>query len=219
MSTTVGALQKKKASHTIEVKQQLYSVINKYLDKEEFSFITIRNITSQVGITPSSFYNSYKSFENFLYEFLINEFYSYAKENKEIKKLKGTEKIIRMYILVGKFAEDKGCKYIQFFQQLYCKTVSIFNYRELDNPTVDEIKQEQDIAYHEAVCLNEIPERYESKVIYRYLDLIVSSNIFNWCNSDGQINLLELINLFVNDFLLFELTDDRYKKLSKIIGF
>ena len=209
----------KRLTNSLNLRKKIYDLVTDYLANEQYASITIRNICAQTEITASSFYNLYQTFDKFLCEYTIDQFYTFTLAHKNTNSLRGLKKIQYNYELVAQFAQQKGITYVQFLQQQCCKTLSIVNYRKIESETMSKIKIEDDIAYHEAICLNEISPNYKYEVLFTYMDLLVSSSLFNWCNSNGEIQLEDLINLLITDFLHFELNNERYKYICSIIGF
>ena len=216
MEENLGEIPGKRASHNKELRKNIYSAVAYYLENKLYESITVRGICSRANIKTSSFYNLYGSLESFLFEYLIDVFDTYATESGRKKtNVRGVAKIIEGYMLFAKFADNKGVEYIQFFQKQYGVALLVSNYRLSENPVVSKIKHEFDIAYHEAVCLNEIDAKVESSVIFSYLDMIVYANLFNWCNNGGRINLLGITEFFLMDFLKSGITNEKIKILKK----
>lgn len=198
-------------------KKNIYAAMRHYLEKGQYDKITVRNICDAADLKTSSFYHIYDSFENFVYFFLADEFYDYLiAHERRLHQLNGIEKIISCYLFFIDFSHEKGIEYSRFFQKAYGMSLSIFNYSSLDNESIRTMREKLRSYYAEAVRLGEISYKYDDDVIFIYLDLIISSHLFAWCNMNGKIDIKRLTCLFFDRFFK-SLNDDMYDLLAKSI--
>ena len=212
-----STLQGKREIQRQANKDKLYKAIDYFLDHKQYEKVRVRNICTQAGLKTSSFYNIYRSFDIFIFNYLADSFYSYLRtEHDLIQKSKGLSGIILLYMLFDDFFyEKKGIVFTNFFIKQYSASLSLVNYINLDNDSVHAIKNKSRELFQEAVDMKEIKSSYDPLVIFTYLDCIASGSLYTWCNLNGKVSLHKMNQFLISDFFKTQLTDDFYKMLKK----
>jgi hypothetical protein len=184
----------KRSENSARLRKKLAEAADLLLEKCSYSELTIRNICRVSGVSYGSFYNLYESKEDFLANYISEDFVKFYKkhykENTGFNLLAPMEKAIDIFVCCGKYNTFKGIAYIAGF---YSPT-NIFLYPH----NKESIKKNHIFtpAYCETITYIEqakkdgvISPEQDSDAIARKLCILFIGITFNWCISNATLDI------------------------------
>lgn len=181
-----------------ETLKKLEDAMNLIMNEYDFNTVTIRNICKVSGVSSGSFYNLFNSKEQFLTYCLTKGFVDYKneyyKDNKEFSDLSPIEKTIDIFVCCARYNVDKGVKYISGFYSPYNHDLSPINHDDKlfsFTPLCNEAKE----------YLSDTNLRIDN--ILNDFCFIFNGCTFNWCISDGQIDIVSEVRKQLKTYIKY----------------
>ena len=180
-------------------RDKLFHAMNQIIEKYDYNTVTIRNLCTVSGVSYGSFYNLFKTKENFLCYYLSHDFVLYMDQyysarSAEFNALNPMEKSIDIFECCAQYNIEKGLKFVSAFyssrnfslfadpdcpEQEYSFTPLLNLAREYLTQAKEQqiLKQDADVEYliH----------------VYTY---IFNGITFNWCISQGKVNIVQEVH-------------------------
>lgn len=187
-------------------REKLFHAMHEIIEKYDYNTVTIRNLCSVSGVSYGSFYNLFKTKENFLRYYLSQDFVAfmeqyYAAHEEAFQAMNAAEKSIDIFECCARYNVEKGLKFVSAFyssrnyslfpdpdcpEQEYSFTPLLNLAREY----LTQAKQQQLLR----------PEADVEKLIYTYV-YIFNGVTFNWCISQGKVNMVNEVYRCLTAFL------------------
>lgn len=195
-------IESKREKKREQLIQQLFEATRLIMQQYDYNTVTIRNICQVSKISYGSFYNLFKSKEEFLTYYLTHDFLSYKdkyyKEHTEFNCLNDIEKSIDIFKCCALYNIDRGIDFISAFyssknynlspfqdeKHYFCFTPLVQEGSVYLSKSIDKLKENADI----------------DKIMQEYC-LIFNGITFNWCVSKGSIPIAELIEEELNKLI------------------
>lgn len=189
-----------------ENRDKLLSAMNQIIEKYDYDTVTIRNLCKISGVSYGSFYNLFKTKENFLCYYLTDDFTKYMDEysathTQKIQMMNPLEKSIDIFCCCAKYNMEKGLKFVSAFY-------SPRNFSLFPDPACQE--QEYSFTpllrlarkYLEQAKVQKLlrPDADINYIVHMYV-YIFNGITFNWCISQGKINILREVDHCLTMFL------------------
>lgn len=192
-------------------KDKLLTAMHQIIKKYDYNTVTIRNLCTVSGVSYGSFYNLFKTKENFLRYYLTYDFMEYMdqyyeKYSQQFEKMNPVEKSVDIFCCCAKYNTEKGLKFVSAFYSP--NNYSLFP--DLDSPEQEysftpllELARkyiiqakEEGFLYHDADV---------EKIIHRYV-YIFNGITFNWCISRGKVDIINEVRIHLNNLILSYVT-------------
>lgn len=199
----------------------LYIAFRKYTETKNLQDLSIRKLCELAGISTGSFYNLYKSFDDFKTQFFFNDFNTFYRQkwqtNNGFPKMNSIEKLINIYAIYADYCIYKGKKFIGFF---FSPQAPIhIGVQEDGSPDIERLVIFNDIfgCISEAQNANLLPCKMNPNFIVIELHLVVAGLIYNWCTFDKDIDLAGLVKDTFDIYFSKGLIGAVYETLAKRI--
>jgi AcrR family transcriptional regulator len=199
----------------------LYTAFRKYTEKKELQDLSIRKLCELAGISTGSFYNLYKSFDDFKTQFFFNDFNTYYRKKWEdengFPKLNAIEKLMNIYAIYADYCVYKGKHFIGFF---FSPQAPIhIGVNEDGTPDRDHLLIFNDIyeCITEAQEKNMLTKEMNQNFMVIELHLVIAGLIYNWCTFDRDIDLAGLVKDTFDIYFSKGLIGAAYEALAKRI--
>lgn len=189
-----------------ENKDKLLTAMNQIIEKYDYDTVTIRNLCKISGVSYGSFYNLFKTKENFLCYYLTSDFTKYMDEYDaihahEIQTMNPLERSIDIFCCCAEYNVKKGLKFVSAFYSP--RNCSLF-----PDPTCPE--QEYSFTPLLRLAREYLGQAKEQKIlradadieyiIHRYV-YIFNGITFNWCISQGKLDIVHEVDHCLSTFL------------------
>ncbi len=187
-------IESKREKKREQLMQQLFDATRLIMQQYDYNTVTIRNICQVSKISYGSFYNLFKSKEEFLTYYLTHDFLSYKdeyyKSHQEFNDLNDIDKSIDIFKCCGLYNIERGLDFISAFyspknynlsplqdeDNYFCFTPLVEEGKAYLMKSIDKLKDDVDI----------------DKILQEYC-LIFNGITFNWCVSQGTISMADMV--------------------------
>lgn len=187
-------------------RDKLLNAMNQIIEKYDYDTVTIRNLCKMSGVSYGSFYNLFKTKENFLCYYLTSDFTKYmdnytATHTQIIQNMNSLEKSINIFSCCAEYNIEKGLKFVSAFYSP--RNRSLF-----PDPACPE--QEYSFTPLLRLARQYLSEAKEQKMLRSDADIeyivhmyvyIFNGITFNWCISNGKLDITREINNCLTMFL------------------
>lgn len=175
------------------------------VNRSGMSYLTIRNICDEAGISTGSFYNLFDGKDDLVAYYLRDVFTSYKqKAEEEASGHTSLERIILIYRFYIECVLETG---LEFITGLYSSiTNPVFNF--LEREAEDELvlgRVRQDL--EEGIAAGEVNEVLDVDEALLRIAIIITGSIYYWCAFDGRVDLAYQADSMLKDYLRTIATD------------
>lgn len=196
----------KRDKNNRENRDKLLRAMHQIIEKYDYDTVTIRNLCKVSGVSYGSFYNLFKTKENFLCYYLTHDFTEfmdgyYAAHLDEIQAMNPLERSIDIFCCCAVYNVEKGLQFVSAFY-------SPRNYSLFPDPACPE--QEYSFTpllrlareyLTQAKAQQLIPPQVDIEyMIYRYT-YIFNGVTFNWCISQGKLDITQEVRKCLTAFV------------------
>jgi len=174
----------------LNTKNRIYKTAIELMDKKEYENIRIDDICKKAGVSVGSFYNCFKSKNDILIEIYIRADAYFLKEvANNLYSLHAIDKVIEYFDYYAKYNIKVG---INTMKLLYNSNNKLFisKGRYMQNLLEIIIEKGQE--------KNEISDEMSPEGMTEYLFIAARGITYNWCLYDGEYDLLEAMNNYMN---------------------
>lgn len=159
-----------------------------------FENITVSEICKKAGVSTGTFYNCFESKYNILDEiFKDADFYFLSVVSTSLKSLPFNKKIQMFFKYYAEYNDNQG---VAFTKHLYYSRSTLFikKDRPMQNVLQDIIEEGQN--------LSKITNKFTSLEIVEYLFISVRGLLYDWCLHEGEYNLIQAMDKYVEILLV-----------------
>lgn len=176
-------------SHSIEVKNRIFESATKLLKNYDPSYLTIRHICKEAGVSIGTFYHHFQNKDDLLSYFFVYGINDYLNKNEVEATGDIVQNIINAYDVYFSFCLANGIEFLANYYSTKNKGIYIrgkHTPEQLDKmPTIKKCIGFIDIAKRDGFLKEEI----SSFEIMEDIAVIVKGIIFEWCISEGAFDL------------------------------
>ncbi|WP_373163938.1 TetR/AcrR family transcriptional regulator [Agathobaculum sp. Marseille-P7918] len=188
-------------------REKLLNAMHQIIEKYDYNTVTIRNLCTVSGVSYGSFYNLFKTKENFLCFYLTHDFIKYMDEyyvthSEEFQAMNPIEKSIDIFCCCAKYNIDKGLKFVSAFY-------SPNNYSLFPDPG----SPEQEYSFTpllrlgreyltKAKAQNLLKSDADIERMIHMYAYIFNGVTFNWCISQAKFDIVGEVRKCLTTFLI-----------------
>lgn len=172
-----------------ETRQKIYDVAIRLIEQKGFQNITIAEICKEANVSIGSFYNYFQSKNSILDEiFKVADDFFLNTVAKDLTEATTRENIIKYFHYYAFFNTERG---IDFIKQLYTVKNNLFatKGRHMQAVLREVIMNGQE--------KGEITTDMSADEIVDYLFIAVRGGVYHWCLNDGQYDLCDFMDQYV----------------------
>ncbi|HVI41307.1 MAG TPA: TetR/AcrR family transcriptional regulator [Anaerovoracaceae bacterium] len=186
MKTNPNQLNKTKVA-----KDRIFHAVMRLMNDNEYDKLSVRNVCQSAGISIGTFYHYFTSRDDLL-TYIIACGYDEYKKIDEDNKMSQPQRVIDILTYFAAYLSGFGLSFLSNFLSVKNQALNVnsilklntYN-REVVKDLIGYIQQSQDDGMIESV--------YSVRKIYDELNAIFYGNVFNWCLSGGDYELMETV--------------------------
>lgn len=187
-------------------RDKLLQAIQQIIQKYDYNTVTIRNLCTVSGVSYGSFYNLFKTKENFLCYYLTHDFLSFMEQYyqahaAEFDAMDPLTKSIDIFRCCAKYNVEKGLKFISAFYSPQNSSL----YADPADPSQEYsftplLRYAREFLTEAKAQGRLRPEADMEYIIHQYT-YIFNGITFNWCISKGKLDMVNEVDRCLTAFL------------------
>jgi len=192
-----------RAEKSAQTRQMIIDTGFRLLKEKGYEKLTVRNVCEAAEVSTGSFYHFYKTKDDLMTEFLVQEEWYDQMENPEDI----VEYIIFGYMKLITSYETLG---IEFTTNYYTPANQAFNvYTRMPGKYTSDFLRLHLIEARENGFIRD--DKPVDKIIYD-IQAIFIGNVFQWCVVRGAIDLRMELERMLRDYLMLRVVTDEYRQ-------
>ncbi len=201
MSSNNKSVSVPRSIRSQQIKESIYNAAMDLLKEYGYEYITVKNICKLADVSTGSFYHYFKSKDDLMSNFFFEAYRKFSQEGKLTPKENILDNILLFFVLYSEFCQEQGLDFIRNFY-------TPFN-RSMDMRQLIDHEGKSSLPSM-AVAINYILEAQKRGILadtipaQRLADdlcTIEKGCIYEWCVSDGDFNIRDLVERLLKNYL------------------
>lgn len=184
-----------------QAKDHIYKAAMDLLRQYGYEYITVNNICKLANVSTGSFYHYFKSKDDLMSNFFLHAYEKFWEEGKLCPGEDIIENILQFFFLYSEFCQDQGLDFIRNFYTPFNRSMdmrlSTDNNGQCRLPSMADAENYIQEAQNKGILKKSI----SAKQLADDLCTIEKGCIYEWCVSNGEFQIRELVERLLRNYL------------------
>lgn len=188
-----------------QLKEKILLTVMQLIQEYGYEYVTVKNVCTAADISTGSFYHHFENKDELISYYFIAKYARYEAQFNEVTGDDIIKTVIRFYQLHIRYCMEQGLAFIEGFYTTENKNLRVDKSgdRSIHAPIITRTAD----AIEKAVLAGQLLEEINPLQLSRDLCILFKGCIFEWCVSDGELDLPDISRNMIRNYLLGIATD------------
>lgn len=184
-----------------QVKEHIYKAAMELLREYGYEYITVKNICKLANVSTGSFYHYFKNKDDLMSNFFLEAYEKFTEEGMLQPSEDLLENILQFFLLYSEFCQEQGLDFIRNFYTPFNRSMDMRLSSDSDGQCKLPSMADAEIYIKEAQDKGILDTRITAEQLADDLCTIEKGCIYEWCVSDGEFMIRDLVERLLRNYL------------------